>query len=271
MDELLRLLSRYGYTILFFNLLLESIGLPIPAGPILVAAGAASAFGTLQLWLVVVISLVGMILGDWLLYLAGRYSGWALLGFLCRLSANPETCILSSAQLFYRRGRMTLLFSKFIPGINTMAAPMAGSLNMRFFQFFRLDVLGTVFYTFPFIAFGYFFSHLVSLIADWLHSLSLGLALLGLLALCVYLVYRLRNYWKNRLYRAVPQVTVDLLAEKLSSPEAAQRALIVDTRSHGYYDAGAMRIKGSTRIEPNNLLAEMEKLPKDKDIYVYCT
>jgi len=271
MDELLRLLSRYGYTILFFNLLLESIGLPIPAGPILVAAGAASAFGTLQLWLVVVVSLVGMILGDWLLYLAGRYSGWALLGFLCRLSANPETCILSSAQLFYRRGRVTLLFSKFIPGINTMAAPMAGSLNMRSSQFLGLDVLGTMLYTFPFIAFGYFFSRLVSLIADWLHSLSLGLALLGLLALGVYLVYRLRNYWRNRLYRAVPQVTVDLLAERLSSQEAARKALVIDTRSHGYYDAGAMRIKGSTRIEPNNLLAEMEKLPKDQDIYIYCT
>jgi membrane protein DedA with SNARE-associated domain len=271
MDELLRLLSRYGYTILFFNLLLESIGLPIPAGPILVAAGAASAFGTLQLGLVVVISLLGMILGDWLLYVAGRYSGWALLGFLCRLSANPETCVLTSAQLFYKRGRVALLFSKFLPGINTMAAPMAGSLNMRSSQFLGLDVLGTMLYTFPFIAFGYFFSHLVSAITDWLYSLSLGLELLGLLLLVAYLIYRLRNYWKNRLYRAVPQVTVDLLAERLSSKEAGERVLIVDARSHGYYDAGAMRIKGSSRIEPNNLTAEMEKLPKNKDIYIYCT
>jgi membrane protein DedA with SNARE-associated domain len=271
MDELLHLLSRYGYTILFFNLLLESIGLPLPAGPMLIAAGAASAFGTLQLWLVVVISLSGMILGDWLLYMAGRYSGWALLGFLCRLSVNPESCILNSAQLFYKRGRVTLLFSKFVPGINTMTAPMAGSLNMRPSQFLGLDLLGTILYTFPFIAFGYFFRHLVSAIADRLYSLSLGLELLALFALAAYLIYRLRNYWKNRLYRAVPQVTVDVLAERLSSQEVGGKTLIVDTRSHGYYDPGAMRIKGSIRIEPNNLLAEMESLPKDKEIYVYCT
>jgi rhodanese-related sulfurtransferase len=69
----------------------------------------------------------------------------------------------------------------------------------------------------------------------------------------------------------VPRVTVESLAKKLSSKENAERIFIADTRSHGYYDANAMRIKGSTRIEPNNLLTEMQKLPKDKEIYLYCT
>jgi len=49
------------------------------------------------------------------------------LGLLCRLSANPETCILRSAEYFYRRGKQTLLFAKFIPGINTMSPPLAAA------------------------------------------------------------------------------------------------------------------------------------------------
>jgi rhodanese-related sulfurtransferase len=46
---------------------------------------------------------------------------------------------------------------------------------------------------------------------------------------------------------------------------------LVDVRSHGYYDSGASRIKGSVRIEPNNLNEEIKLLPRGKDIYVYCT
>jgi rhodanese-related sulfurtransferase len=58
--------------------------------------------------------------------------------------------------------------------------------------------------------------------------------------------------------------------ERLASEEAG-RVLVVDVRSHGYYDAETSRIKGSIRIEPNNLEEELKKLPKEKDIYLYCT
>ncbi len=68
----------------------------------------------------------------------------------------------------------------------------------------------------------------------------------------------------------MPRVQVEELALKLKSEEK-DKILVADVRSHGYYDAGAGRIKGSIRIEPNNLPVEIESLPKDKDIYLYCT
>jgi rhodanese-related sulfurtransferase len=68
----------------------------------------------------------------------------------------------------------------------------------------------------------------------------------------------------------VPRVQVEELAQRLTSADA-DRVLIVDVRSHGYYDSGAARIKNSIRIEPNNLEEEMKNFPKDKDIYLYCT
>jgi rhodanese-related sulfurtransferase len=86
----------------------------------------------------------------------------------------------------------------------------------------------------------------------------------------VYAGYRIWLVRKNRVYRVVPRVQVQELIEKLASEEA-DKVLVVDVRSHGYYDAEAARIKGSIRIEPNNLEAELKKLPPDKDVYLYCT
>jgi rhodanese-related sulfurtransferase len=68
----------------------------------------------------------------------------------------------------------------------------------------------------------------------------------------------------------VPRVQVEELARKLASEDRA-KLLLVDVRSHGYYDAGSARIKGSIRIEPNNLADELKTLPRDRDIYLYCT
>ena len=271
MNELLNLLSRYGYLLIFANLFLESVGLPIPAAPILVAAGAAAALGSLKILNVLMIALVACLLGDLLLFLAGRYTGWAILGFLCRLSINPETCILKSAEAFYKRGRLTLVFSKFLPGINTMAPPMAGSMNMRLAEFLGLDLLAASLYISLFAGLGFFFSHLVSAIADGIASLRHVFYWSLLLGLVVYSIYRLRNYWKGRLYRNVARVSVQDLAMTLASSEGTAKAVVADTRSHGYYDRGAMRIRGSVRLDPNGILEEMNQLPKDKQIYLYCT
>jgi rhodanese-related sulfurtransferase len=90
------------------------------------------------------------------------------------------------------------------------------------------------------------------------------------MVLAVYVGYRLWLYRKNRIYRVVPRVQIEELAEKLKTEEA-EKILLVDVRSHGYYDAGAARIKGSIRIEPNKLNEEIKRLPKDRDIYLYCT
>jgi len=89
-------------------------------------------------------------------------------------------------------------------------------------------------------------------------------------ALVVYSIYRIVQFRKHKVYRVVPRVQVQELAARLASDEASH-VLIVDVRSHGYYDSGGARIKGSIRIEPNNLEEEIKNLPRDKDIYLYCT
>jgi len=85
----------------------------------------------------------------------------------------------------------------------------------------------------------------------------------------VYAVYRISQFRRYKAYRVVPRVQAQELADRLANE--ADRVQIVDVRSHGYYDIGAERIFGSIRIEPNNLEEEIKTLPKDKDIYLYCT
>src|SRR5580704_4566701 len=196
--------------------------------------------------------------------------GWALLGFLCRVSINPETCILRSAESFYKRGRITLVIAKFIPGVNTMAAPLAGSMKMRFWQFLRLDFLGATFYAFTYLLLGYVSRDFLAVVLRGFHAAGRTMEAVIVAALVVYAIYRTVQYRKYRMYRIVPRIQVQELAARLAS-ENPSRVQIVDVRSHGYYDAGAARIKNSNRIEPNNLEEELKNLSKDKDIYLYCT
>jgi hypothetical protein len=92
-----------------------------------------------------------------------------------------------------------------------------------------------------------------------------------LVAALAYMIYRIWAYKQQRVYRIVPRVEVGDLVSLFNDPEERGRMIIADVRSHGYYDAGAHRIHGSIRIEPNNLDEEMDKLPRDKHIYLYCT
>jgi hypothetical protein len=229
MTHLLAMMARHGYALTFFLLLAEAIGLPFPAAIALVAAGAAIASHTLSGAGVLLAAMFALIIGDTAQFWLGRYSGWALLGFLCRLSMNPETCILRSAESFYKRGKLTLVIAKFIPGINTMAAPLNG-----------------------------------------FHAAGRVMEIIVTTSLIGYAGYRASQFLRHKKYRVMPRVQAQELAARLASGDKDQ-VVIIDVRSHGYYDIGAERIAGSIRIEPNNLDEEIKNLPKDKDIYLYCT
>ncbi len=270
MTDLIALISRHGYAVVAAIVFAEAIGLPVPAAIALVAAGAAVAGHVLRAPIVLPLAIAAMVVGDALLFLAGRYSGWALLGFLCKVSANPETCILRSAESFYKRGKVTLVIAKFIPGVNTMGPPLAGSMKMPVRQFLLFDVIGAALYVLAYFTLG-FLGH------DFLKTIGSGFQTAGhaieetlLAGAVVYITYRIWLMRKNRVYRVVPRVQVQELIERLASEEA-DRILVIDVRSHGYYDAEAARIKGSIRIEPNNLEEELKRLPKDRDVYLYCT
>jgi len=270
MNELLSMMARHGYALTFAVLLAEAMGFPFPAAIALVAAGAATASHTLSGTVVVATAMIALMIGDIAQFWLGRHSGWALLGFLCRLSMNPETCMLRSAESFYKRGKATLVIAKFVPGVNTMAAPLAGSMKMRFWQFLQLDFAGALLYSVTYLLVGFVSRDFLAATLNSFHAAGKVMEVILTSALLVYVLYRIAQALKNREYNVVPRVQAQELAERLAA-EGPDKVLIVDVRSHGYYDIGAERIHGSIRIEPNNLEEEIKSLPREKDIYLYCT
>lgn len=264
------MMAKHGYALTFCLLLAEAVGLPLPAALALVVAGAAVAAHTLSSTGILVAAVTALLLGDSAQFWLGRYTGWGLLAFLCRLSMNPETCILRSAESFYKRGKSTLVIAKFIPGVNTMAAPLAGSMKMRFSQFLGLDLLGALLYSIAYLAVGYLSRDVLDATLRSFHKAGNVMEAVVVVALVAYGVYRGIQFRKYRKYDVVPRVQVQELAARLASEDAG-KVQIIDVRSHGYYDVGAERILGSIRIEPNHLEEEIKNLPKDKDIYLYCT
>src|ERR1700704_285642 len=236
-------LALYGYSILFAAVFLEAIGLPLPAALALLIAGGASASGALQGSYALGGALLVMVAGDMLMFLMGRYTGWWLLGVLCRISLNPESCILRSADSFYRRGRTLLVVAKFIPGINTMAPPLAGCMNMPLLQFLRLDLAGAALYIFAYFTVGFLFSDALEAITRGYRTFGRGVSWVVIALIAGYVAVRLWRWNRERALGAVPFAIPSEAADALSAG-----ACIYDVRSHGYLDRKAIRIKGSRRL-----------------------
>jgi membrane protein DedA with SNARE-associated domain len=269
MDFLFAGLAQHGYAVLCIAVFLETIGFPVPAAIALLIAGGASAHHSLSGPLVLGAALLTMLAGDTLMFMLGRHTGWWMLSLLCRLSLNPESCILRSADSFHKRGRTLLLFAKFIPGINTMAPPMAGSMNMRFGQFLRLDAIGATLYIGAYWSLGFLFSDAIRAITHVLTTFGRVAQWVLISAVAAYLLYLALMWARAGALRAIPRVT----PQEVSRAMAADGALVYDVRSHGYYSGNATRILGSLRLDPNALHQPTGKpdLPAKKLIYVYCT
>jgi membrane protein DedA with SNARE-associated domain/rhodanese-related sulfurtransferase len=259
-------LAQHGYSILAAIVFLETIGVPVPAAVALLIAGGAVARGVLQAQYVLGIALFAMLAGDTLMFLLGRYTGWWLLGLLCRISLNPEACILRSADSFYRRGKTLLVIAKFIPGINTMAPPLAGSMNMRLTTFLRLDLAGAALYIGSYCIVGYLFSDALDAVTRGYDTVGRLVGWIVIALIVGYVLLRVGLWIKGRALTAVAFANPTDAAR-----EMAAGAFVYDVRSHGYFDAKAMRIQGSRRLDPNGLHQSDAQLPAEGTMFVYCT
>src|SRR5712664_245722 len=198
------LLAQHGYSLLIATVFLEAVGIPVPAALALMVAGGAAARGVLQVPNALGAALLAMLAGDTLMFLLGRYTGWWLLGILCRISLNPESCILRSADTFYRRGRTLLVIAKFIPGINTMAPPLAGSMNMRLAPFLRLDAAGAALYIIAYFTVGFVFSGALEVVTRGYRTFGQWVSWVVLALVAGYVALQLWGWIRQRALGAVP-------------------------------------------------------------------
>jgi hypothetical protein len=173
---------------------------------------------------------------------------------------------LRSADSFYRRGRALLVVAKFIPGINTMAPPLAGCMNMSLTQFLGLDMAGAALYTGAYFGVGFLFSDALEAVTRSYQTYGRVVGWVVIVLIAGYVAFQIWLWIRARALRTVPFAIPSEAAQ-----QRAAGACIYDVRSHGYLDAKATRITGSRRLDPNALNRCSEEFPDGQLVYVYCT
>jgi membrane protein DedA with SNARE-associated domain/rhodanese-related sulfurtransferase len=267
MSKLILLLQNYGLLIVFGTVLIEQIGLPIPALPILIVAGALAAADQISWPACLAASLAACLISDYFWFRAGRFYGKRVLRLLCKISLSPDYCVSQTEDKFRRYGSKSLIVAKFIPGFNTIAPPLAGAMGTSTPRFMAFSVAGGLLWSGVGIGAGAWFHASVDQLLDTLDTMG-GTALaglLGMLALFVLYKYIERRRFLGSL--AVERIQIDELKALI---DAGQAPLIVDARSLTAQQLeraipGALNYQS---CEPGQLMASLDK---DRHIVVYCS
>ena len=258
-------LIRHGYAVLFGWVLLEQMGLPIPAAPLLIAAGALARAGKMNLTFALALALIAVILADLFWYSLGRYRGGRILKLLCRISLEPDSCVRRTENLFVRHGVHSLLVAKFVPGLNTAAPSLAGIFRMPVRRFMIFDFLGALLWVVSVTSLGLIFSDQLEQIAlrwgGWLVAV-----LAGTLAAYVLWKFIQRRRFLRRL--RIARITPKELMDKLRAGETIS---IVDLRQPMDIEAFPQMIPGALRIAMEEIEERHAEIPRDRDVVLYCS
>jgi len=262
------LITEYGLALVFANVLLEQLGLPIPAVPALVVAGALAAEGELSPLAVFGVAFVACMIGDAVWYLAGRRYGRRVMKFLCRVSLSPDSCVRQTEFRFERWGKLTLVLSKFIPGLSTIAAPLAGAMRLGWPSFLLLNGLGVVIWAGAAIAAGMAFHAEINEFIVGLEGLgtlaaeAIGVLLGGYIAL---------KWWERRRFYKMLRIARIGVDELRALMDEGRRPVIVDVRSPVSRGLDPRFIPGALAMDAAEVDRRLGELPADREIVFYCT
>src|SRR5258708_1976517 len=151
MKEVLQFVAQHGAAVVFAAVFIEQLGIPLPATPWLLAAGALAPTGKVNLFAAVVTARLASILADAIWFYLGRYQGARVLSLLCRISLEPDSCVRRTQNVFPRYGMPGIIVAKFIPGLSTLAPPLAGNSGIKASQFLLFDGLASFLYVAGFV------------------------------------------------------------------------------------------------------------------------
>jgi membrane protein DedA with SNARE-associated domain/rhodanese-related sulfurtransferase len=262
------ILLTYGYLLLFAWVLVEQLGIPLPATPVLLAAGALSVDGPFNFVLALALSVVATLIADVVWFFIGRRQGHRVLRLLCKLSLEPTTCVRRTQDSFARRRGTMLMFAKFVPGLGILAPPVAGENGMGFGAFLFFDGIGATLWAGTLLAAGRFFGDLLKRNAgllNWAGRFSGALLVAGVVAFILVRLYRRRAVLKK------------LVASRLE-PEDLKRQLdagepvcIIDLRHPLELLPEPFTLPGARHYSPDSLAERHNEIPRDRDVVLYCT
>ncbi len=259
---------HYGYLIVFGWVLLEQLGIPLPSTPILLTAGTLTATHHMSIgWIVLAVMMASAISDSIWFRLGGRY-GNAVTRWICKFSFEAASCVRKTEDLLTRHGSAGLLLAKFVPGLNTMAAPLAGQSKMRYRIFLLYDMGGTFLWATSFVMIGRFFGEAIRRnysLLHWLSRSAFALVVLVVIGILVYRFTRQQSFLRKiRTLRIEPE-------ELKAMMDRGDNLYIVDLRHPLDILPDPRILPGAVRLLPNELIARNAEIPRDRDVVLYCT
>lgn len=264
---------HYAYLLLFLWVLVEQVGLPIPSIPVLLTAGTLSATHQVSHFYSLLAALLACTVADSLWFWLGRRYGHSVLQLVCRFSFEASTCVSKTEGYFQRRGPATLLFSKYVPGLSTVAPPIAGQTGMPYLRFISWDLAGSFIWAESFLLAGRFFGDIAKRSTVFFHLLGRFAFAIFVLMVLGFMAYRfikqqrfLQQVRDLRLEPGQLKQMMDTAIEQGNTPP-----FIVDLRHPLDYLPDPRVLPGALRIGPNELKQHSEIIPRDRDVVLYCT
>lgn len=267
MGEFLPFLIEHGYAVIFLWVFLDQAGLPLPAVPVLLAAGVLIGMGEMILPVVIFLTILASVPVDLFWFWLGRLRGARVLQLLCMLSLEPDYCVRNTERVFKRLGPLSLVVGKFVPGLQTLAPPMSGLTGVSYITFLFMDVLGSLLWALVFVGLGSYFHAEVEGIfqaaAEFGVIAGLGVAA-AVLAYFVYKVVVRRRFLRSlRMRKLSPH-------EVFARLEENDNLHIIDLRHD--YDLKALphMLPNALRVPMEEIEEHAEKIPNDGDILLCC-
>jgi membrane protein DedA with SNARE-associated domain/rhodanese-related sulfurtransferase len=262
------ILLVYGYFLLAVWVLAEQLGLPLPAMPVLLAAGALSAEHELNFGLAFLVSVAASLVADSMWFWVGRRYGHQVLRLLCKLSLEPTICVRRTQDSFGRRGELTLVIAKFVPGLATLAPPVAGENGMGFGRFLFYDTIGASLWFLTLLGVGRFFGDMLKrdpTLLNWVGRFSGALLVAAIIAFFLVRLYRRRAFMKELVQSRVEP------ADLKSQLDAGEAVYIVDLRHPLELLPDPFTLPGAVHFSPDGLAERNAEIPRDRDVVLFCT
>ena len=267
MPHLAELIQLYGVLIVFAIVLVEQFGLPIPAYPVLIVAGALSVDADVSWQLVWLVAVLACLICDLFWFRAGRFYGKRILRLLCKISLSPDSCVNQTEDRFRKFGVKSLLVSKFIPGFNTVAAPLSGAIGTDARIFVVYSLTGAALWSGTGILLGAMFHDSVDGVLDSLSTFGSTALVVVAGVLALFIAFKYAQRLRQRARSAMERIDV---ADLLALIDEGHDPLIIDARSLSAQQMeaaipGALVYKA---CKPEHLMASLDR---ERHIVVYCS
>ncbi len=259
--------APFGLGVVFLNVLFEQLGLPVPAIPTLIVAGALAAAGQLPTSGVWALAVGACLIGDSAWYVAGRLYGVRVMKLLCRISLTPDTCVSQTQASFERWGANALLFAKFVPGLSMIAPPLAGAMRMSYARFVGLSTAGSSLWVGTALLAGALLRPQIMRLLPRLAGVGGAVLVILLLSLGVYVAFK---WWERRRFYAALDMARISVADLHAQMSGGAAPVIVDVRSPAVQGLELRRIPGALHVPLHDVELHMGKLPRDSEIVLYC-